>query len=155
MPHGKSPEVANHNDMESLGARLVGNWTTEATHPEVPGIVVHGTTSVEWLEGERFLILRARSDHPDFPDSISVLGDTNGLRMHYFDSRGVHRIFQLTVNDEGWEIARSVPASSPDFSQRLPIKFADEDNPMNGTSQISYDNETWNDDLAITYRRII
>jgi hypothetical protein len=53
-----------------------------------------------------------------------------------------------------WEIARNVPESSPNFSQRFPFTFANEDNTMIGTSQISYDNETWNDDLAITYRRI-
>ena len=38
---------------------LVGDWTTEATHPMMPGVVVHGTMVAEWLEGERFLSLRA------------------------------------------------------------------------------------------------
>jgi len=32
--------------------RLVGRWTTEATHPMVPGVVVRGATHIEWLEGE-------------------------------------------------------------------------------------------------------
>ncbi len=146
--------MTDQTDLESLGRRLVGTWTSEATHPAVPGIIVPGTASVEWLEGERFLIWRARSDHPDFPDSLSVLGDTDGLRWHYFDSRGVHRLLELTVTDDGWEIARHVPASSPDFSQRLTVTFADENTTMIGTSQISYDNETWTDDLAITYRRV-
>ena len=146
--------MTDRNDLESLGRRLVGAWTSEATHPAVPGIVVPGTASVEWLEGERFLIWRARVDHPDFPDSLSVLGDTDGLRWHYFDSRGVHRLLALTVTDDGWEIARDVPASASDFSQRLTVRFADEDTTMIGTSQISYDNETWTDDLAITYRRV-
>ena len=63
-----------------LGQRLVGEWTTEATHPGVPGTVVHGTARVEWLEGQQFLILRSRSDHPDFPDSISIIGDTDEKR---------------------------------------------------------------------------
>ncbi len=42
--------------------RLVGTWTTQATHPAMPGVIVHGTTSIEWLEGERFLIHRARTE---------------------------------------------------------------------------------------------
>jgi len=54
--------------------RLVGTWTTEATHPGTPGIVVHGTAIIEWLEGRRFLSHRARNDHPDFPDALSVMG---------------------------------------------------------------------------------
>jgi hypothetical protein len=147
--------LADRDDLASLGRRLVGNWTSQATHPALPGTVVPGTVSVEWLEGERFLIWRARSDHPDFPDSISILGDTDGLRWHYFDSRGVYRLFELTVTGAGWEIARHVPASASDFSQRLTVTFADEDNTMIGTSQLSRDNETWNDDLAITYRRVM
>src|SRR5262249_59504245 len=85
--------------------RLVGTWTTDATHPAVSGVVVHGIAVIEWLEGERFLIHRARTDHPDFPDSISMIGITerdrvdnependpaltteSPMSMHYFDSR--------------------------------------------------------------------
>ena len=84
--------------------RLVGTWPTEATHPALPGVVVHGTVTAEWLEGERFLIHRGRTDHADFPDAISILGFTDQdrvddgahtvsapgttakLTMHYFDS---------------------------------------------------------------------
>jgi hypothetical protein len=72
------------SDLQALGRRLAGEWTNEATHPALPGTVVHGTASVEWLEGERFLIFRAREDHPDFPDSVSIIGGTDGLRWHYF-----------------------------------------------------------------------
>jgi hypothetical protein len=43
-------------------ARLVGRWNTVASHPALPGVVVHGTAEVEWLEGERFLIVRSRTD---------------------------------------------------------------------------------------------
>lgn len=142
--------IADARTLEALGRRLVGAWTTEATHPKFPGTVVPGTASVEWLEGQRFLIFRARTEHPDFPDSISVIGETEGLRMHYFDSRGVYRIYELAVTDEGWEIARDAP---DEFSQCLQLTFADDDNTMVGTSRISYDGTTWDDDLAITYHR--
>src|SRR3989442_12854365 len=53
--------------------RLVGSWATEATHPAVPGVGVQGTASIEWLEGQRFLILPSRNDHPDFPAAISLI----------------------------------------------------------------------------------
>jgi hypothetical protein len=136
-------------DLERLGRRLVGAWTSEATHPEVPGTTVSGTAEVQWLEGERFLIFRARNDHPDFPDSISIIGETDGLQWHYFDSRGVHRIYEMRVTDDGWEIARD----APQFSQRLMVTFEDEDNAMAGESKLSRDDETWQDDLQIMYRR--
>jgi hypothetical protein len=148
-------------DLERLGRRLVGVWTTEATHPAVPGTTVSGTADVQWLEGERFLIFRSQNDHPDFPDSISIIGDTDGLRWHYFDSRGVHRILELRVTDDGWEIARDAADSdapeigreAPAFSQRLTVTFGDDDDTMVGLARLSYDNETWQDDLQITYRR--
>lgn len=139
----------NANDLQSLGRRLTGEWTTEATHPAVPGTVVHGTASVEWLEGERFLIFRAREDHPDFPDLVSVIGETDGLRMHSFDSRGIHRVYEMSVTEDGWEIARD----AAEFSQRMWFTFADEGNTMIGKSKLSKDHETWNDDLQVTYRR--
>ena len=100
--------------------QLVGTWTTQATHPAVPGVVVHGTAIIEWQEGERFLIHRARTEHPDFPDAISIIGLTerdridsatgaastdagmSELRMHYFDSRGVFRIYEVSIDDASW-----------------------------------------------------
>ncbi len=75
-------------DVQSLQP-LVGTWTLEATHPAYPSSVVRGRAEFEWLEGEQFLLQRSRSDHPDFPDSLSVIGVTDErLSMHYFDSRG-------------------------------------------------------------------
>jgi hypothetical protein len=141
-------------DLERLGRRLVGAWTTVATHPAMPGTVVSGTADVQWLEGERFLIFRSHNEHADFPDSISILGDTDGLEWHYFDSRGVHRVYELRVTDGGWEISRDAAGrDAKAFSQRLTLTFEDDDDAMEGRSKISYDDETWQDDLQITYRR--
>ena len=147
-------------DLQSLGQRLVGRWTTDATHPRLPGTVIDGSTEIEWLEGERFLIYRTRYDHPDIPDGISIIGDTDGLHMHYFDTRGVHRIYDVKVTDDGWEIAmdRDSPASSfasPDerFSQRMKFTFEDDDRTMTGEGNLSHDDVNWEEDLQITYRR--
>jgi hypothetical protein len=80
--------------------------------------------------------------------------------MHYFDTRGVHRIYDVKVSDEGWEIAmdRDSPASSfasPDerFSQRTKFTFEDDDRAMTGEGKLSHDDVNWEDDLQITYRR--
>ncbi|MEO8333415.1 MAG: hypothetical protein ABI664_00485 [bacterium] len=145
---------------------LVGAWTTEATHPMVPGVIVHGSATIEWLEGKRFLIIRARTDHPDFPDSISILGfmeadrvdedgglasdagGTPGLRMHYFDSRGVFRVCEASVDATSWRWWRDAPG----FSQRFTGTFADDGRTIVGRSQLRREDD-WADDLAITYRR--
>ena len=146
--------------------KLVGSWTTEATHPAMPGVVVHGAVEVEWLEGKRFLIHRARTDHPDFPDSLSIIGLTGSdrvddrtgtvsndggrqLRMHYYDSRGVYREFDASVDATAWRTWNE----SPGFSQRFTGTFADDGDTIVGQAQLRRDGVHWNDDLAITYRR--
>ena len=150
---------------DALG-RLVGTWTTEATHPAMPGVVLHGTAVVEWLEGERFLTLRARTDHPDVPDSLSVIGhmahDRVGadravpadagkspLRMHYFDSRGVFRVYDVSVDDAAWRWWRDAPG----FSQRFTGLISADGSTIAGRSQLCEDDTHWADDLQITYRR--
>ena len=98
--------------LEGLRA-LVGEWTTEAVHPIMPDTVVPGRTSFEWLEGEKFLILRSWNDHPQFPDSISIIGETDeeeGLTMHYFDSRGSFRVARASMEDGVWRIWSGGPA---------------------------------------------
>lgn len=147
--------------------RLLGTWTIEATHPAYPGVAVRGSAIIEWLEGERFLIHRARSDHPDFPDSISIIGFTERdridnspgtdpaaaekpqLRMHYFDSRGVFRVYEVSVDDESWRLWRNAPG----FSQRFIGKFGDGGATIAGHWQLCQDDAHWHDDLEITYRR--
>ena len=146
--------------------RLVGTWTTEATHPAMPGVVVQGTAVIEWLEGRRFLLQRSRNDHPDFPDALWVIGHmeqdrvehgarsapasgASPLRMHYFDSRGVFRVYETRVTDAAWEYWRNAPG----FSQRLTGRFEDGGDTIVGRSQLCTDDVHWADDLAITYRR--
>jgi len=147
--------------------RLVGTWATEATHPAVPGVVVRGTATVEWLEGGRFLIHRARTDHPDFPDAISIIGVTghdrvdgatgaapaaavqSHLRMHYFDSRGVFRVYDVSIDDAAWRLWRDAPG----FSQRFTGTLADGGDTIVGRWHLCRDGRHWDDDLEITYRR--
>lgn len=144
---------------------LVGTWTTEATHPMMPGVIVHGTATVKWLEGERFLDFHALTDHPDFPDTLSIIGDMShdqselgggplvaqpsALRMYSFDSRGVFRIHETSIDATSWRVWRMAPG----FSQRFAGRFSDGGTTISGTWGLCTDDITWADDLAITYRR--
>jgi hypothetical protein len=135
-------------DRESLSA-LIGEWTTEATHPMVPDIVVRGRATIEWLPGEQFLVITSTNEHELFPDSMSVIGNTDGLQMHYFDSRGVYRIQEVAFEPGIWKWWREHPG----FSQRFTGAFEDGGSTIKGQSQLCQDGSTWKDDLAITYRR--
>src|SRR5262245_7981984 len=118
--------------------QLVGDWTTEMTHPAMPGVVARGTVFIRWLEGERFLVQRSHTDHLDFPDFLAVIGITaedrvdDGARetntnegapmtMHYFDSRGVFRVYNVEIDAVALRIWRDAPG----FSQRFAGRFQD------------------------------
>jgi hypothetical protein len=109
------------SQLELLRA-LVGTWATEGVHPMLPGTVIHGRATFEWLEGGRFLIWRSHYDHPEIPDAIAVTGVTdNQLSMHYFDSRGVYRVYSVSMSPGTWRFSRDAPG----FSQRFTGTFSD------------------------------
>jgi hypothetical protein len=142
-------QAARNSELVALDP-LVGEWTSEATHPMFPSTVVAGRMSYEWLEGERFLIQRSSMDHPDFPDSISVIGFADDdLTAHYFDSRGVFRIYRVAMDGDTLRIWRDAPG----FSQRLEARLTNDGETLAGVWQLSRDDETWHDDLAITFVR--
>ena len=129
---------------------LVGEWTIEAAHRLLPGVVVRGSTVFEWLEGEQFLIQRSRMEHPDFPDAIAIIGVLgDGLAMHTYDSRGLYRVSATSFDDGVWRIWRD----APEFSARFEGTFADGGDTIQGLFQISHDDATWEDDMEITYRK--
>ena len=69
--------------------------------------------------------------------------------MHYFDSRGVFRVYEVAVDDETWRLWRDTPG----FSQRFTGTFADDGDTIAGRWQLSRDDIHWDEDLEITYRR--
>src|SRR5262245_24008153 len=96
-------------DQLEAGERLVGTWETEATHRLLPGDVIHGRATFEWLDGRKFLIQRSHFDHPEIPDAIAITGVTDGrLSMHYFDVRGVYRLFEVGLDHHQWRYGGDV-----------------------------------------------
>jgi hypothetical protein len=59
-------EDARNSELAALDP-LIGEWTSEATHPMRPSTVVEGRMTYEWLEGERFLIQRRARTIPTSP----------------------------------------------------------------------------------------
>jgi hypothetical protein len=124
---------------------------------------------MEWVKGERFLVLRTRTDHPDLPDAICLIGymghgradetthvaplakPSDRMEMHYYDSRGVFRNCDFAIDDVVWHWSRM----DPGFSQRFTGRFTNAGNSIVGQSQVSKDGVHWDNDLAITYRRKI
>ena len=144
VPNTRSPAL------EPLQA-LVGTWFVKMTHVALPD-TVHGQKTYEWLEGGHFLIERSHFDHPDVPDSITIIGaddSSEGLSEHYFDSRGVSRVYKMNLSDGTWNVWRDTPG----FSQRFTGKFSDDGKTIESSWELSKDGVNWEHDLTLTYTR--
>ena len=129
---------------------LIGTWATEATHPKLPGVVVPGSITFEWLEGGQFLVQRSHNDHELLPDAICVIGAPetgDGLVMEYFDSRGVRRTYGISLEDGVLRMWRDAPG----FDQRFAAPIAPET--FEGVHELAETPGAWKDDLKVSYRR--
>jgi hypothetical protein len=134
---------------------LIGGWDVEAAAPggEWSGT---GRTTFEWLLGRAFVLQRADNDHPAAPSVHAIFApatDGNGWTQHYFDSRGVVRIYEMTFDGREWTLLRTKPDFSPlDFSQRYVGRLSDDGRTIDG--QWEADEGTgWRTDFRLTYRR--
>ena len=144
-------QQAATESLEPMNA-LVGEWRSEARHSAYPDLV-RGHAVFEWLDGGHFLVFRWNVDHPDFPNSISVIGSVEeGAEptMHYFDSRGVARVYEFHATDSEWGFSRDWPG----FSQRYTATFNDDKSEASGPIEQSQDNEDWELDFPLRWIRI-
>jgi hypothetical protein len=135
---------------------FIGEWAVEGRHVALPNTVIRGASVFEWWGDRTFLIHRSVLDHPDFPDSIAVIGATRpdgGLAQHYFDSRGVHRLFDMTFADGVWTLDRKA-AGPKDFDQRMRAAFSDDGTLITAEFELR-DSRTheMRHDFSVTYRR--
>ena len=135
---------------DELATRLLGSWDIQGSHPLLPGDDITGRATFEWLDGHKFLIWRSHYDHPQVPDAMAVIGWADGqLLMHYFDSRGVHRLYEVAVEGNQWRFWRD----DAGFQQSFIARFDDDEDTMRGQGRMNRDDAGWEDDLAMTFRR--
>ena len=137
---------------------FIGEWDLEPRFSFPVPDDATGRVVFEWMKGERFLVERWEISIPEAPDGIAIIGpdgDGDGYVQHYFDSRGVARVYRMGFTDGLWTLRRTTPDLSPlDFSQRFSGRFSDDGSSIEGTWEISHDGDTWEKDFDLTYRRI-
>ncbi len=133
---------------------LVGTWKLEASPPGGPPWSGEAQAAFEWLEGRTFLIQRWTVDLPEAPDGIAIIGagdQPDTLRQYYFDSRGVHRIYEMTLRDGVWKLWRDAPEP---FRQRFSGAFSADGRTITGRWEKAEDGSTWETDFTLTYRKV-
>ena len=153
------------NRAEAL-ARLdvfVGEWVVQARFPagRAPsGAAAEGPQArsrFEWALGRQFLLQRTQIPVPEAPDSLAIISadpGTGGYTQHYFDSRGVARLYAMTVAGRVWTLTRESADFTPlDFRQRFTGTISDDGNTISGAWEIAHD-AGWEHDFALTYHRV-
>ena len=136
---------------------FVGEWGLDVSLPSPAD--VRARAVFEWALDGRFLIQRTEISIPEAPNSIALIGvDPGGaaFTQHYFDSRGVIRVYSMTFDDGVWTLLRD----SPDFSdlnfwQRYTGTFSEDGATIAGSWEMSQDEgATWEKDFDLVYRRV-
>jgi hypothetical protein len=139
---------------------FVGEWVIEARFPghqpatdEGP----RGRSRFEWDLGRQFLLQRTEVPVPEAPDSLTIVGaaaQTGAYTQHYYDSRGVARLYAMSLDHGVWTLTRESPDFSPlDFAQRFTAAFSADGNTISGAWEKRLDGSDWQHDFALTYRR--
>ena len=152
--------AATTSSGDSLAALepFVGEWGIVASFKDTPPADAGARVSFAWLPGKRFLIQRWEVPVPEAPDGIAIIGadpeSEGNYLQHYFDSRGVARIYKMRFEDGVWKLWRDEPDFSPlDFSQRFTGTFGDDGKTIAGAWEIRHDGQTWEHDFGLTYTK--
>jgi hypothetical protein len=136
---------------------LIGTWEMEASFKagyfgaEAPPITNRGgRTTFEWLEGRFFLLQRFVNEHPAAPSGMAIIGpsgEREPLTQHYYDSRGVARIYRTSLEGRVWKVWRE----APEFWQRYTGTISEDGSRIEGAWEGSTDGSEWKHDFDLTY----
>jgi hypothetical protein len=142
---------------------FIGDWVVQARFPGGQPRSGDGEQSpqarsrFEWALDRQFLLQRIEIPVPEAPDGLTIVSanlETGAYTQHYFDSRGVARLYAMTLADGVWTLTRESPDFTPlEFRQRFTGTFSQDGNTITGAWEIGRDGGGWEHDFALTYRR--
>ncbi|MGY6018676.1 hypothetical protein [Streptomyces spinosirectus] len=134
---------------------LVGEWVVEV---EFPGLEAPPGRSVfEWTLDRQYLAQRTEAPRPA-PDAMAIIAvdpETGGYTQHYYDSRGVVRLYAMTFDDGVWQLLREKPDFSPlSFRQRYVGHLSADGDTIRGAWETAEDGTgPYVRDFVLNYRR--
>ncbi|HEY2673349.1 MAG TPA: hypothetical protein VGJ07_23670 [Rugosimonospora sp.] len=146
---------------------FVGEWAVEARFPGGPltgspaaggGTGPVGRRVFEWILDGRYLAQRTEVSIPEAPDGLAIVAcepQEGGYTQHYYDSRGVSRLYAMTFAGGVWRLLRESADFSPlDFAQRFTGTFSADCNRIDGRWEKALPGAGWELDFELSYSRI-
>jgi hypothetical protein len=150
----ESDDTARDAAMARLEA-FIGEWAMEARFPDGNGGT--GRAVFEWTLDRRFLACRTEVPG-DAPDGLMVMGYDLGRTpycQHYFDSRGVTRIYAMDLSGGVWTLLRDSADFTPlEFAQRYAGTFSPDGKRIDGRWESAKDGATWELDFYLNYTKV-
>ena len=151
--------IVKHN---ALLQPLIGEWSLAMIMPgeprpePLPDIGARAT--FEWMGDKAFVLERWTVPIPEAPNGLAILGWDEGRQtflQHYFDERGVARVYEMAFDNGVWRLERCRLDFSPfAFSQRFIGTLSADGSCIDGTWEIAEDHQTWKKDFDLIYRRV-
>jgi hypothetical protein len=137
---------------------FVGEWRLEAPAFPLPAeLAGQARATFAWTLDGAFLVQHSTVPAAEAPDGLFVIaleGDCDGYTQHYFDSRGVVRLYAMTFDGSEWTLQRSSADFTPlDFHQRWIGTFSPDGQAIEGRWESSPDGESWELDFELRYIR--
>jgi hypothetical protein len=134
---------------------FIGEWLMEASFPD--GYGGSGRAVFEWALDRQFLVCRTEVPGGP-PDGLMIMGYDPGRMpycQHYFDSRGVARVYAMNLSDGVWTLLRDSADFTPlDFAQRYTGTFAADGRRIEGRWESAQDGTTWELDFHLSYTKV-
>ena len=140
---------------------LIGRWHGEGTIPIDPPMAISVAATVEPLGA--FIVFRSVGRPAEVPDNVSIIGgalEGDPQPMHYFDERGVKRLYLTAIDGSTWTIwtAPGEDWNGPDgpgFNQRFIGEISADGQTIQGRWErgLGEAGDQWELDFPLTYVR--
>lgn len=138
---------------------LVGEWRIDApAFPLAPELAERARMRIEWALGGAFLQQTSSIPVPEAPDGLCLIGpdhDGDGYTQHYFDSRGIARLYAMRLDGRAWTLERRAPDFTPlAFEQRWISELSADGRTIAGRWEIKHPGRDWELDFELVYTRV-
>src|SRR3977135_4234472 len=99
---------------------LLGEWSMAMVMPDQPRPAklpdIGARVTFAWMGDRAFVVERWTVPIPEAPDGPAIIGWDEGrgtFLQHYFDERGVARVYEMRLDAGIWKLERTKPDFSP------------------------------------------